>query len=85
MQEDPGEYKQMNVVEMQDGRKHVPKKGAFNEVIDNTHVEGDTTIKEQVQQFPGMQFDAQVVDETLAGGAKKKKKKKKKIVTDTDE
>ena len=75
----------MNVVEMQDGRKNIPKKGAFNEVIDNTHIEGETTIKEQVQQFPGMQFDAQVVDESLAGGAKKKKKKKKKTTAENDE
>ena len=52
--EDSSQYKQMNVVEMQDGRKNIPKKGAFNEVIDNTHIEGETTIKEQVQQFPGM-------------------------------
>lgn len=34
----------MNVVNMQDGRKGGNK--GFNQVIDDTHIEGETTLKD---------------------------------------
>jgi hypothetical protein len=47
----------MNQVEIQDGKNRPKNKGGFNEIIDNTHVEGDTTVKEPMQVLAGIQFD----------------------------
>lgn len=71
----------MNVVEVNDGQSRTKKKKDATDVIDDTHVD-ETQLTSNNAEYPGMQFEAQMVgDESQNGAAKKKTKKKKKKPT----
>ena len=74
----------MNVVEAVDGQIRTKKKKELTEIIEDTNVE--ETHQTSNNEYPGMQFEANMVgDESQAAGGKKKKKKKKKAAVRADD